>query len=50
MKNILTVSSLTFAAFFLVACSDDKAAAPAEKMGSTAISIDAGINPAIKSI
>lgn len=42
MKNILTVSTLAFAALFLIACSDDKAAAPAEKQGSTAVSIDAG--------
>ena len=42
IKNILTVSTLAFAALFLIACSDDKAAAPAEKQGSTAVSLDTG--------
>lgn len=42
MKNILIGSSLVLAATFLIACSDDKAAAPAEKQGSTAVSVDTG--------
>ena len=45
IKNILTVSTLAFAALFLIACSDYKAAAPAapaEKQGSTAVSLDTG--------
>lgn len=42
MKQILIATSLALFATFLVACAEDKAPAPAEKEGSTAISIDTG--------
>ena len=42
MKQILIATTLALFATLLMACSDDKAAAPAAKQGSTAVSIDTG--------
>ncbi|MDF1692551.1 MAG: hypothetical protein P1U47_09275 [Zhongshania sp.] len=42
MKQILIATSLAAFAILIMACSDDKTAAPAAKQGSTAISIDTG--------
>ena len=42
MKQLLIATTLAVFASLLIACSDDKAAAPAAEKGSTAISIDTG--------
>lgn len=42
MKQILIGTTLAVFATLLMACSDDKVAAPAAEKGSTSISIDTG--------